>query len=142
MKLTAVLALVVLGLSGTAQQSRPLPGIPTSTAFSGTLTTGAIPSMGAPVFDTQTFVGPAKRTASSAIGSTVAFAMGQARASRSRPLAINGRLFIQGLHRIAALDAYNGAILWSLEIPDLERFNMPRDCSNWCARQSWHFPWR
>jgi len=49
------------------------------------------------------------------------------------PLAINGRLFIQGLHRIAALDAYNGAILWSLEIPDLERFNMPRDCSNWCA---------
>ncbi|HCC99401.1 MAG TPA: hypothetical protein DER64_02645, partial [Planctomycetaceae bacterium] len=22
---------------------------------------------------------------------------------------------------------------WSLEIPDLERFNMPRDCGNWCA---------
>ena len=31
------------------------------------------------------------------------------------------------------MDAYNGTILWSLEIPDLERFNMPRDCGNWCA---------
>lgn len=49
------------------------------------------------------------------------------------PLALNGRLFIQGLHRIAALDAYNGAILWSLEVPPFERFNIPRDCSNWCA---------
>ncbi len=49
------------------------------------------------------------------------------------PLAINGRLFAQGLHRLIALDAYNGSILWSLEIPQLERFNMPRDCGNWCA---------
>ena len=49
------------------------------------------------------------------------------------PLASNGRLFVQGLHRIAALDAYNGSILWSLEIPSFERFNMPRDCGNWCA---------
>ncbi|MEE8452884.1 MAG: PQQ-binding-like beta-propeller repeat protein [Thermoguttaceae bacterium] len=49
------------------------------------------------------------------------------------PLAIGGRLFMQGLNRIIAIDAYNGTILWSLEIPDFERFNMPRDCSNWCA---------
>ncbi len=49
------------------------------------------------------------------------------------PLSTGGRLFVQGLHRMAALDAYNGAVLWSLEIPDLERFNMPRDCGNWCA---------
>jgi outer membrane protein assembly factor BamB len=49
------------------------------------------------------------------------------------PLTTAGRLFVQGLHRIAALDAYNGTVLWSLEIPDLQRFNMPRDCSNWCA---------
>lgn len=49
------------------------------------------------------------------------------------PLSTGGRLFMQGLHRIAALDAFNGTVLWSLEIPDLERFNMPRDCSNWCA---------
>ena len=49
------------------------------------------------------------------------------------PLAISGRLFLQGLHRIVAVDSFNGSILWSLEIPDLERFNMPRDCGNWCA---------
>ena len=49
------------------------------------------------------------------------------------PLYTQGRLFTQGLHRIIAQDAYNGAILWALEIPALERFNMPRDCSNWCA---------
>lgn len=49
------------------------------------------------------------------------------------PLAINGRLFIQGHHRIMALDAYNGTVLWTLGLPNFERFNMPRDCSNWCA---------
>ncbi len=49
------------------------------------------------------------------------------------PLSAAGRLYLQGLHRILALDAYNGAPLWSLEIPDFERFNMPRDCGNWCA---------
>ncbi len=49
------------------------------------------------------------------------------------PLATNGRLFVQGLHRIIALDAFNGTILWSREIPALQRFNLPRDSSNWCA---------
>jgi len=49
------------------------------------------------------------------------------------PLAINGRLFGQGRRRIVALDAYNGTVLWSLEIPGFVRFNMPRDCGNWCA---------
>ena len=49
------------------------------------------------------------------------------------PLSTNGMLFTQGYHRIIAQDAFNGAIYWSLEIPDLERFNMPRDASNWCA---------
>jgi outer membrane protein assembly factor BamB/SAM-dependent methyltransferase len=49
------------------------------------------------------------------------------------PLAVNGRLFHQGLNRIVGLDSYNGAILWSLEIPALRRVNMPRDCGNWCA---------
>ncbi len=49
------------------------------------------------------------------------------------PLAVNGRLFHQGLNRIAALDSYNGAMLWSLEIPALRRVNMPRDAGNWCA---------
>ena len=49
------------------------------------------------------------------------------------PLSINGRLFIQGLERIITIDAHNGTILWSLELPNFRRFNMPRDCSNWCA---------
>ncbi|MDA7527862.1 PQQ-binding-like beta-propeller repeat protein [Planctomicrobium sp.] len=49
------------------------------------------------------------------------------------PLATGGRLFLQGLHRIIALDSFNGTVIWSLEIPNLERFNVPRDCSNWCA---------
>ena len=49
------------------------------------------------------------------------------------PLAANGRLFLQGLERIICLDAYNGAIVWSLETPYFHRFNMPRDCGNWCA---------
>jgi outer membrane protein assembly factor BamB len=34
---------------------------------------------------------------------------------------------------MAALDASNGSVLWSLEIPDLRRVNIPRDCSNWCV---------
>lgn len=49
------------------------------------------------------------------------------------PLSKNGRLFVQGLHRVIGVDALNGMPLWSLEIPQLERFNMPRDCGNWCA---------
>ncbi|MEM8732822.1 MAG: PQQ-binding-like beta-propeller repeat protein [Planctomycetota bacterium] len=49
------------------------------------------------------------------------------------PLAAGGRLYLQGLHRLLALDAHNGTILWNHELPELERFNVPRDCSNWCA---------
>ena len=49
------------------------------------------------------------------------------------PLSAGGRLFAQGLHRIVVADAYNGTILWSAEIPDMLRMNMPRDSSNWCA---------
>jgi outer membrane protein assembly factor BamB len=49
------------------------------------------------------------------------------------PLAASGRLFMQGLRRVISLDAYNGTILWSLELPEVVRFNVPRDCSNWCA---------
>jgi len=49
------------------------------------------------------------------------------------PLAAGGRLFHQGMNRMIALDAHNGAILWSLEIPHLRRVNIPRDASNWCT---------
>ena len=51
------------------------------------------------------------------------------------PLAIGGRLFHQGMNRMIALDAFNGAVLWSLEMPDLRRVNIPRDSANWCADQ-------
>lgn len=49
------------------------------------------------------------------------------------PLSAGGRVFLQGFRRIIAMDAYNGAILWSLEIPHLGRTNIPRDAGNWCA---------
>jgi len=49
------------------------------------------------------------------------------------PLAVAGRLFLQGQNRIVAIDSYNGSPLWSLEIPHFERYNVPRDCGNWCA---------
>jgi outer membrane protein assembly factor BamB len=49
------------------------------------------------------------------------------------PVSCNGRLFHQGLNRIMAMDAYNGAMLWSLEVPHLRRVNLPRDASNVCA---------
>lgn len=52
---------------------------------------------------------------------------------KSAPLAAGGRLYMQGLRRLICLDAYNGTILWGLELPEALRFNVPRDCSNWCV---------
>ena len=49
------------------------------------------------------------------------------------PLAADGRLFHQGMNRLAAIDSFNGTILWTLEIPHLRRVNIPRDASNWCT---------
>lgn len=49
------------------------------------------------------------------------------------PLAINGRMFVQGNERIVALDIYNGNILWSQDFSGLQRMNIHRDCSNWAA---------
>jgi len=46
------------------------------------------------------------------------------------PVAKNGRMVYRGFNRIITLDIYNGIILWSLEIPELKRFNIPRD-SGW-----------
>lgn len=53
------------------------------------------------------------------------------------PLAVGGRLFHQGLNRMVAVDAYNGTILWLLEMPGLRRVNIPRDASNWCADEQY-----
>lgn len=65
------------------------------------------------------------------------------------PLCVNGTFYIQGNNRIFALDAYNGAIRWSVEMPNLRRVNVPRDSSNMCAStyglfvaikdRVWHF---
>ena len=55
------------------------------------------------------------------------------------PLSTGGRLFVQGLNRIITLDAYNGTVLWSRELPEIQRFNMPRDSSNWAANREYLF---
>ena len=49
------------------------------------------------------------------------------------PVASNGRLYYQGFNRVMALDSYNGTMLWSLEIPQLMRLNIPRDACFMCA---------
>ena len=46
------------------------------------------------------------------------------------PVSNNGRMAYRGFNRIITLDTYNGSILWSLEISELKRFNIPRD-SGW-----------
>jgi hypothetical protein len=51
----------------------------------------------------------------------------------SAPVSCNGTIYHQGYNRIAAMDAYNGSIFWSLEIPDLRRVNSPHDSANVCA---------
>lgn len=49
------------------------------------------------------------------------------------PLAAGGRLFLQGQQRMIALDSFSGTVLWSVESPTVMRWNVPHDCSNWCA---------
>lgn len=48
------------------------------------------------------------------------------------PVAQDGRMVFRGFNRIITLDTYNGTILWSLEIPGLNRFNIPRDSGWYC----------
>ena len=49
------------------------------------------------------------------------------------PLAVSGKMFVQGNQRIVAVDAYNGTVLWSKDIPEMMRMNVNHDCSNWAA---------
>ncbi len=49
------------------------------------------------------------------------------------PVSANGYLFSQGDRVLFGMDAYNGTVLWSLQVPQLRRANMPRDCSNMVA---------
>ncbi|MBI1387648.1 MAG: PQQ-binding-like beta-propeller repeat protein [bacterium] len=55
------------------------------------------------------------------------------------PLSVNGRLFVEGDRRLFGIDAYNGTILWTLEIPDLRRANVPRDSGNMTATDDYLF---
>lgn len=52
------------------------------------------------------------------------------------PLAAGGKLLLQGLDRIIAVDQYNGTVLWAIEAPFIRRYNIPRDSANWCADES------
>lgn len=49
------------------------------------------------------------------------------------PVAKNGRLIHRGFNRLIAMDSYNGAILWSLEITGFQRLNIPRDAGYVCV---------
>ncbi len=52
------------------------------------------------------------------------------------PLAIDGRLFVQGNERVASVNMYNGTIHWVKEFPGMKRMNVSRDCSNWAVDKS------
>lgn len=58
-------------------------------------------------------------------------------AANVSPLAINGRMFVQGEHVIMAYDAYNGLQYWERKIEGAERLGMKwrTDSSNLCASQ-------
>jgi outer membrane protein assembly factor BamB len=51
------------------------------------------------------------------------------------PLFSAGRLFIPGNNRVIAVDAYNGTILWNVEIPDSRRVGALRDSGNMVAAE-------
>ncbi len=53
------------------------------------------------------------------------------------PVSANGRLYIQGNRTLFGLDAYNGTILWSKQIPTMRRANIPRDGSNMVASDNY-----
>jgi SAM-dependent methyltransferase len=48
------------------------------------------------------------------------------------PISKNGRMVYRGFNRLITLDTYNGSIMWSLEVPGLNRFNIPRDSGWFC----------
>ena len=50
------------------------------------------------------------------------------------PLAVNGRLFIQGENIVMAYDSYNGSLLWKRTLPGAMRTRLKRiECSNLAA---------
>jgi outer membrane protein assembly factor BamB len=56
------------------------------------------------------------------------------------PLAVNGRLFIQGENIVMAYDSYNGALLWKRSLPGAMRTRQKgRECSNLAASEDSFF---
>ena len=56
------------------------------------------------------------------------------------PLAVNGRLFIQGENIVMAYDSYNGALLWKRTLPGAMRTRLKgRECSNLAASEDSFF---
>ena len=56
------------------------------------------------------------------------------------PLAVNGRLFIQGENIVMAYDSYNGMLLWKRDIPGAMRTRLKaRECGNLAASQDSFF---
>ena len=53
------------------------------------------------------------------------------------PLAVNGKLFVQGNERVIAVNVYNGTIYWAKNFAGLKRMNVLRDCSNWAADEAY-----
>ncbi|MCA9039045.1 MAG: PQQ-binding-like beta-propeller repeat protein [Planctomycetaceae bacterium] len=49
------------------------------------------------------------------------------------PVSANGRMYVQGDRILFGIDAYNGTILWTKQLPTMRRANMPRDGSNMVA---------
>jgi outer membrane protein assembly factor BamB len=56
------------------------------------------------------------------------------------PLAVNGRLFIQGENIVMAYDSYNGALLWQRDIPGAMRTRLKAlECGNLAASEDSFF---
>ena len=49
------------------------------------------------------------------------------------PLVTGGKMFVQGKESIVCVDAYNGTVYWSKDIPQMIRMNVHHDCSNWAT---------
>ncbi|MEK6249117.1 MAG: PQQ-binding-like beta-propeller repeat protein, partial [Planctomycetales bacterium] len=51
------------------------------------------------------------------------------------PLWKSGRLYVPGDNRVIAVDAYNGTILWNVEVPNSRRVGVMRDCGSMAATE-------
>lgn len=57
-------------------------------------------------------------------------------ARAAAPLAMDGRLFVQGEEKLMAYDAYNGMLIWKREVPGAVRVRVDSDMSNLALARS------